>query len=59
MENNTILEQKTSMKVPVTLNVTVEGKQLYLKLKNDPSFSLSDLVDKLIKEEAKKRKVKL
>lgn len=57
MENNTILVEKTTMKTPVTLNVTIEAKQLYAKLKGLPDFSLSDLVDKLIKEEAKKRKI--
>lgn len=55
MENNAIL---AVMKVPVTLNVTVEAKKLYLELKKHDDFSLSDLVDELIKSEAKKRKVK-
>jgi hypothetical protein len=55
MENNPIL---AVMKVPITLNVTVEAKKLYLKLKKHDDFSLSDKVDNLIKEEAKKRKIK-
>lgn len=53
-----ILGEKSSMKTPITLSITIEGKQLYKKLKAE-GYPLSEKVDELIKEEAKKRKIKI
>lgn len=55
---NIILGEKSSMKTPITISISVEAKQLYEKLKAD-GYMLSDEADKMIKEEAKKRGIKI
>jgi len=47
-----ILMHIKKMKTPITINITIEARELYDKLRKD-GFILSNEVDKLIKEKAK------
>lgn len=58
MDKNTILSEKRIMKTPITISISLEARQIYEKLKGT-DFKLSEKVDNLIKEEGKKRKIKV
>lgn len=57
MENIAILPEIKPMKSPITINLSIEAKQLYKELKKQ-GWELSEEADKIIKAEAKKRKIK-
>lgn len=53
-----ILGEKSNMKTPITISITIEAKQLYEKLKAN-GYQLSEETDKMIKQEAKKQGIKI